>query len=120
MNLMTPPRARAYVYAGNWVSDCPREGCGNVEHLYDLSNPRVLSSSRTVQKTSFFCTYCRAIAEIEWPPDMEGIMEVLNLRPVPHNRNWYPKDHLTAIKFRIEHGQTIQDLRDENAEHGIM
>jgi len=113
-------KARAYAYSGDWVSDCPREGCGNVEHLFDRKNPRDPSSSRTVQKTMFFCSYCRTVAEIEWPSNMSDIMDVLMKRPVPHNRNWYPQDHPTAIKFRIEHGQTVQDLIDESAEHGVV
>jgi hypothetical protein len=91
-----------------------------VEHLYERANPRNQASARTVQKTAFHCTYCHMLSEIEWPDHMAEIMEVLALRPVPHNRNWYPKDHETAVKFRIEHGQTVQDLRDENAEHGIL
>lgn len=116
MNLIKPPLARAYVYAGNWVADCPREGCGNVEHLFDQVNS---SGLRFARKTSFFCSYCRMIAQIEWAKDEAEIMHVLSLRPVPHNRNWYPEDHETAIKFRVEHGQSVQDLKDENAEHGV-
>ena len=119
MNLISQPRARAYMYFGDWVADCPREGCGNVEHLFDPGNPKVPNGARTVRKTGFFCSYCRMVAPIEWAADEDGIREVLNHRPVPHNRNWYPSDHETAIKFRIPHGQSIQDLRDENAEHGV-
>jgi hypothetical protein len=119
MELITLPRARAYVYAGDWVADCPRQGCGNVEHLFDRSNPAVPASARTVRKTGFFCTYCRLVAEIEWARDEADIMAVLGLRPVPHNRNWYPADHETALRFNIAHGQSVQDLRHENAEHGV-
>lgn len=119
MHLIKPPKAQAYVYAGDWVSDCPREGCGNVEHLFDRINPKNSTSPRSVRRTSFFCSYCRMIAEIEWSPDEAEIMDVLSLRPVPHNRNWYPADHETAVRFRVEHGQSVQDLRNENAEHGV-
>lgn len=112
-------KARAYVYSGMWVADCPR-ACGNVEPLFDRTNPRDPNSPRTVRRTGFHCTYCHQLADIEWSPNEAEIMEVLERRPVPHNRNWYPAEHETAIKFRIAHGQSVQDLRDENAEHGVQ
>lgn len=119
MELITPPKALAYVYAGDWVADCPREGCGNVEHLFDRTNPRVPSSPRTARKTTFHCTYCHLLADVVWSPDEAGIMAVLELRPIPHTRNWYPKEHPTALRFALEHGQSVEDLRAENVEHGV-
>lgn len=119
MQLLTA-QARAYVYSGDWVADCP-SGCGNVEHLYDRANPRNPNSPRTRQKTGFHCSYCKQIAGIDWPPPevMAGIVEVLGLRPVPHTRNWYPKDHDTALKYRVPHGQTVDELREENIAHDV-
>lgn len=117
MELIAPPKARAYVYAGDWVADCVRLGCGGTEHLFDRSSPR---GPRTVRRGSFFCSYCKAVAPVEWPTNTGEIMGVLNLRPIPHTRNWYPSGHETAVKLRLEDGQTIQNLRDENAEHGIV
>lgn len=115
-------RARAYVYAGDWVADCPR-ACGNVEHLYLRANRRDPNAPRVVQAPSFYCSYCKLgnaeTVPIEWPPDLADIMAVLMLRPVPHTRNWYPKDHDTALKYRVLHGQTVDELRAENAEHGV-
>ena len=119
MQLMTA-RARAYVYAGDWVADCTRDGCSNAEFLCDLANPRDPRSPRTRPRGMFHCSNCQQIAEIEWPPDMDGIMQVLGLRPVPHTRNWYPAEHDTAVRFRIPHGQSIDELRAENAEHGVL
>lgn len=110
--------ARAYVYSGDWVADCPR-GCGGVEHCFDRANPRSPASPRVVRKPEFHCSYCHMVAPIEWPADMAAIMEVLMLRPVPHNRNWYPQDHDVALRFRIPHGQTVDQLREENREHGV-
>jgi hypothetical protein len=118
MNLLAAV-ARAYVYSGDWVSDCPRDGCGSVEHLYDRSNPRNPASPRVVQKTEFRCSYCGMTAPIDWPALLAEITAILMLRPVPHTRNWYPQDHDTAVRFRIPHGQTVEQLREENVEHGV-
>jgi hypothetical protein len=111
-------RARAYVYAGDWVADCPR-GCGNAEHLYVRVRPADPASPRAVQLPEFRCSYCGATAGIEWPERMADITAVLALRPVPHTRNWYPKDHDTAARARIPHGQSVDELRAENHEHGV-
>lgn len=118
MQLITN-RARAWVYAGEWVADCPREGCNNTEYLYEQTLP---GGARTVRKGSFLCTSCRMLADIEWPPEsvMDGIMAVLVKRPIPHTRNWYPQDHPVAVCARIPHGQSIDDLRAENVEHGVL
>lgn len=110
--------ARAYVYAGDWVADCPR-ACGGVEHLFNRANPRDPQSPRIVQKSEFHCSYCQMVTPVDWPPNMADIMAVLMLRPVPHTRNWYPKDHDVALRFRVPHGQTVDELRAENREHGV-
>lgn len=102
-------KARAYVYSGDWVADCPRE-CGNVEYLFDGDKRRA----------SFFCSYCRFISEIDWPKNAADIMGVLSLRPIPHTRNWYPQDHSVAARAAIPHGQSVGDLWEENEEHGVI
>jgi hypothetical protein len=108
--------ARAYVYAGNWVADCPRK-CGNVEMLYEKLRPR---GPMVRKKTEYRCSYCQYVTgSIDWPPDEQALMEVLIRRPVPHTRNWYPQDHTVAVKSRIPHGQSVRDLLDENHEHGV-
>lgn len=106
--------ARAYVYAGQWVADCPR-GCNNTELLFE----KILGLPDR-RKTEYLCSYCKYhTSTIEWPPNETDIELVLNLRPIPYNRNWYPKDHDVAVRFRIPHGQTIEELREENAAHGV-
>lgn len=110
-------RARAYVYSGDWVADCPR-ACGNVEHLYAPISKRP-GAPRTVRLPSFACSYCTMQAPIDWPPHMSEITAVLALRPIPHTRNWYPAGHPTAVRFRVPHGQSVEELRDENAAHGV-
>lgn len=117
MNLTTK-RARAYVYSGDWVAECPR-ACGNVEYLYNRANPLDSASPFTTRKGSFLCSYCKYLGEIEWPAGADEIMDVLGLRPIPHTRNWYPQGHDLAIRAGIPHGQSVRDLIDENAEHGV-
>jgi hypothetical protein len=114
--------ALAFVYCGDWVAECPRPYCGNVEHLFDRVNPKIPTSPRLVPKAQFHCSYCGLQVNIEWPePEMvAGIMEALNKRPVPHTRNWFPADHPLALRTGVkEHGQTVEDLNRENAEHGV-
>lgn len=106
--------ARVYIYSGFWVADCPR-GCGNTEKMTEDLHALVVS-----KKTLFHCSYCKyQTYEIEWPHNIEDIDSVLRLRPIPHTRNWYPKDHEAAVKFRIPHGQSVEDLRNENLEHDV-
>lgn len=113
----SPAPARAYVYSGDWVADCVRTGCGNVEYLY---TPSVPGGVRHLRKPIFMCSNCGAQAVIDWPDHEMEILSVLSRRPVPQNRNWYPKDHPVAVNFRLEHGQSIRDLLDENEAHGVM
>src|SRR6266403_2999874 len=122
------PVARAYVYCGDWVADCPRieEGtwstdyrqrsCGNVEFLYV---PSRMNGPRHLRREFYMCSNCGMQSGIDWPRREEAILQVLMLRPVPSNRNWYPKDHPVAVHFRIPHGQSIDDLLNENEEHKI-
>lgn len=109
--------ARAYVYSGEWVADCPRADCGNVEFLY---RPAQLHGERVLRLPFFGCSYCGMQSEISWPDKEHEIFEVLAKRPVPGSRNWYPKDHPVAVASRIPHGQSVQDLEDENAQHGVI
>jgi hypothetical protein len=110
------PLARAYVYCGDWVADCPRAGCGNVEFLY---TPAVLNGPKVLRKPFYICSYCAMQAPIDWPDQEHEILSILMRRPVPSNRNWYPQDHPVAVNFRIPHGQTLRQLLDENEEHGV-
>jgi hypothetical protein len=95
--------ARAYIYNGMWVADCPA-GCNSTEKITGAG---------------FRCSYCGRLAEIEWPSQAGEIMAVLELRPFAYNRNWYPEGHLVAMAANVPHGQTVDDLIQENADHGI-
>jgi hypothetical protein len=121
----TPPEpvARAYVYNGDWVADCPRPGlepgkagCGNVEFLF---TPSRMNGPRDTERTFYLCSYCGMQGHIAWPRRREEIMMALMVRPVPSNRNWYPADHPVAVNFRIPHGQTVAELLEENEAHGV-
>ncbi len=104
-----PDEALAYVYCGGWVAECPAS-CGNVQAV-----------SRD-EASVYRCVYCQQLSAISWPAEeaMEEMMAVMNRRPNPSNRNWYPQDHPVAVRFGVPHGQSIQDLLEENLEHGIL
>lgn len=112
------PRARAYVYNGDWVADCPRPGgvCGNVEFLYTPMEP---GGPKVLRKPIYMCSNCGQQSVIIWPEHEMEILAILSKRPVPNTRNWYPTDHPVAVNFRLPHGQSLRDLIDENAEHGV-
>lgn len=117
-----PPVARAYVYGGQWVADCPRPGegtkpgCSNAEFLYE---PSRMNGPRDREKSFFICSHCGFQAVIKWPRRREEILMALMVRPVPDNRNWYPIDHPVAVRFGLPHGQSIADLLAENEDHGV-
>lgn len=115
---------QAYLYSGDWIAECSREGCYNAEHLFGLrypGRPPSLANRRERRLTHFACSNCLQVDAVDWPPNdfMEAVEAVMSARPVPQTRNWYPKDHPTAVTFRVPHGQSLDDLRAENAEHGV-
>lgn len=118
MQLITD-KARAYVYAGNWVAECTRTECGGVEYLYALMTPRDPTSPRTVEKPVFHCTNCDMTAAIDWPSNRMEILAELMRRPVPETRNWYPANHDVAVRAHLPHGQSVAELREESAAHGV-
>lgn len=96
----------AYVNHGRWVADCSREHCANAMEL-------------APGQLAFACSNCQWVVDIVWPDDADEIWQVLQRRPVPQTRNWFPRDHPLALAARCPHGQSVRDLVDENAEHGI-
>ncbi|MFH8805244.1 hypothetical protein ACH4F6_37840 [Streptomyces sp. NPDC017936] len=108
--------ARAYVYSGEWVADCPAPHCANVEHVCRPSRAR---GPRDIPVDVYVCSHCGTQAPVAWPDDRFGILAVLSRRPVPGTRNWYPADHPVALRFGIPHGQSVRELEDENEEHGV-
>lgn len=115
--------ARAFVARGEWVAECPRSpDCKQVEYLTDKPARwrHQHSYAEGERITLFTCKNCGLITHlIDWPQDADEIMAVLNRRPVPDTRNWYPVGHLIAVTHNEPHGQTVADLERENREHGI-
>jgi hypothetical protein len=112
-----PGPAFAYVYNGDWVADCPR-GCGGVEFLFGQVH---MGGPRDLRKNFYQCSNCgHATERIVWPRRFEEIMEVLNRRPMKQTRNWYPRDHPVAVRFKVPHGQTPAELLAEGEEHGVV
>jgi hypothetical protein len=100
-------RARARVNHGRWIADCPRRYCANATRLQP-------------GQATFHCAGeggCQMVAPIEWPTDADEIWAVLLERPVPGTRNWYPDQHVEAVRMGLPHGQSVADLRDEAAQH---
>lgn len=116
--------AYAYVYAGEWVADCPRPDCYSTEFMFnpvDASRPAGPMNPRISRKPLFSCVNCGQVAPVIWPAQetQDEIMHVLAQRPVPQTRHWYPKNHPVAVAARIPHGQSPDDLRQENHDHGV-
>lgn len=108
-------RARAYVYHGDWVADCPT-GDNGTEHLFRPAQPH---GPRVLRADFFTCSYCGHQSFIEWPEDMLGITQVLAQRPLPGTRNWYPAGHPVAVRHNIAHGQSVRELLAESEENGV-
>lgn len=112
--IISQTRAHAYVYHGDWIADCPRDGCNNAEYLFRSTTP----GGPRVRRVDFYsCSHCGMEAFINWPPNMLELSQALMQRPVPDTRNWYPRDHPIAVRFNVPHGQTVADLLAEQEEN---
>jgi len=94
---------------GRWAAPCPTPFCRGAEHFgvqpWWLGRPRV--GGLTLE--GFVCLLsCGRAWPARWPaPDMrEGVEALCNVRPDWSKRNWRP-------------GETLHDLLQENADHGI-
>lgn len=97
---------RAYVNHGRWIADCERPHCSNAVQLQP-------------GQSAFECgpNGCGFVAGVDWPPNAAAIWDVLNLRPVPQTRNWFPASHELALRANAPHGQTVTELIDEQANY---
>lgn len=98
--------AVVFMYAGQWVAQCPRPGCRNVEKFGRCDDGTIggLDGARFVCRATH--GGCGLTCPAAWPADVEELEAVLLARPVPLTRNWRP-------------GEDIRDLLLENAGHGI-
>ncbi len=100
-------QVQAYANHGRWIADCCREFCNNA---WGLASNQV----------SFLCDPnqegCGMEALVVWPPNVAEITEVLRRRPVKATRNWFPLNHELALRAGCPHGQTVQQLKDEQME----
>ena len=94
--------AIAFVNWGNWVAKCPR--CPTVERA---GRDPLTGYVGGLTGSSFRCSLCGLVCEAVWPPSVDDITRLLNLRPSPTSRNWAPPED-------------IHDLQAENLMHGIL
>ena len=83
-------KVKAFVNHGRWIAQCP--GC----------------NSAVVQPAGdkkYACSECGATHSVSWPKTSSEINTILAPRPLL-NQNWLP-------------GETLDDLRAENAAHGV-
>ncbi|MFB4312944.1 hypothetical protein [Actinomadura sp. 21ATH] len=110
----------ARVQAGEWIADCPAPDCQNAEFVSEKDpRRRGVAGSRWLPFLEFVCTVCGARCPIQWPADAEEIIAVLDRRPNPMTRNWWPAGAKLAVLTGTPTGQTVADLLAENAEHGV-
>ena len=93
---------QAYVNHGRWLADCPQ--CGGSEIV------RVDQPFRCLGKVNAGfhgeTTECGCVMDVEWPDEKREIEAILIKRKL-ENRNWVT-------------GETVEFLRAENAERGIV
>ncbi len=88
------PMLEAFVIHGQWLVRCP---CGGAEKAWEEGYFICLSCLNA------FCNH--VLARSSFPVDREQIERLLDMRPLP-NRNWLL-------------GETLDDLKRENAEHNL-
>lgn len=96
------PQARLHVSHGYWVAECPAH------------TPVSPEDEGTVPNCGYAIVACQGLAmvcpehgwaDVIWPPEWRGIEAVLHKRPAAKFANWFP-------------GETVEDLREENRQHG--
>ncbi len=105
-----PAMAVVYLNHGRWVAECPK--CRQGEHWdSNMGHWDVLIGGRFqyyggLSAHHFRCSNCYLQCRAVWPEQREAIWDITKQRPVPQTRNWLP-------------GETVDDLRRENEEHGV-
>lgn len=99
--------AIAWMYQGQWVAECPRPGCFNVEKSGRCDD----GTTGGLDRKRFYCRIeyggCGMACAAAWPYRFSEIEALVRARPVPASRNWRP-------------GEDLLDLLGENLQHGIV
>lgn len=90
--MTTDLKVKARLNHGRWLADC--SVCKGAELVTPGQLFRCLSRP------------CTAVAEVEWPANLEKIEHIVAARPKPENRNWEP-------------GESLAQLRAENQAHKV-
>jgi len=96
-------KARVYINFGRAIAECPFD-CGSALKLEP-------------GQTTFHCSECHMMSDVEWPDNFSDLWEALAERPAPRNRNWFPQGHTLALRSGCEHGQTPAQLREETRQN---
>jgi hypothetical protein len=105
--LATDLKAVAWMYSGQWVADCPRPTCFNVEKRGQCDD----RTTGGLTADQFYCRPshggCGVRCAVEWPYRITEIEKLVLARPFKDNQNWRP-------------GEDLLDLLGENLQHGII
>lgn len=95
----------AYLNYGNWVADCPFDGCTDARAAYpEGSLTRVLDQ---------VCADGHPFRIVMPPPDQEAaIVAAVAARPEARFKSWLPAGHPWA-EHGYATGQTVKQLADE-------
>jgi hypothetical protein len=102
-------KSLAYLNYGNWVVDCPAEGCSDARAVYD---------PRTGQRHSEdVCARGHAFQIVMPPPQEEArIVQALAERANDKDKAWFPAGHGWATAAGYPTGQSLEQLLEENRE----
>lgn len=105
----------AYYNHSRWVVDCPAEGCTDARLVYEVNPQTNIPTGRKLTEDT--CARGHHFL-IDMPPESAEaqIVAVLSERIEEADRGWYPRGHERAILTGQPTGQSIADLRAENAE----
>lgn len=106
--------ARAFYNHGRWVAPCPETDCTDARLVYEV-NPRTgIPTGRRLTQDA--CANGHPFA-IEMPDEQTEAQIVTTLaeRAEDKDKGWYPKDHPQAVLDGKPSGQSIKELKDENA-----
>lgn len=108
-------KAPAYLNFGRWVVDCPADGCRDAREVYERHPTTGELTGRRL--TEDICAKGHRF-QIEMPDERTEaqIVTVLSERIEDADKGWYPEGHERGILSGQPTGQTIADLRAENAE----